>query len=488
MIEHKALYINGRWATPDCADLLDVVSPSSGEVIGRVPVVSTRDVDAAVAAARVAFDSGEWSTLGVQQRAKYVRAVRDGLVSRADEIASLIAAEAGLPIKMWARVDGAMTFFDYFLDLADRLEEPEIRKGPTCNVLVHEEPIGVVAAILPWNAPLAIAAMKIVPALLAGCTVVLKPDPSTPLHAFVLAEIFHEAGIPPGVVSVLPAQREASAALVEHPGVDHVSFTGSSATGRIVGQICGRQLKRCTLELGGKSAAIVLDDADLNAVLPWLVGTAFMNNGEACVLQSRILVPRGRHAEVVNALAGAASHLVVGDPHDPTTDIGPLISEAHRERVEGFVERGLQAGAKAVIGGARPGALDKGWYYEPTIMVDVNNSMEIAQEEIFGPVIVVIPYDDDEHAVALANDTPYGLSGTVWTSDHARGLAIAAKVRTGNYGINSFGMDPCAPFGGWKQSGLGTELGREGFDEFQVAKSIHLPGNWNGPSFIGPDI
>ena len=480
MIEHRKLYINGQWANPASDALLDVISPSTEEVIGRVPVVTPADIDAAVGAARTAFDSGEWSKLDVQERAKYVRAIRDGLIARNEEITDLIAAEAGLPIKAWARVDLALNFVDYYLDYAERVELSELRSGVIQKVLVRKEPVGVVAAIVPWNSPLSLAAMKFIPALLAGCTVVLKSDPNTPLHAFALAEVIHAAGLPAGVMNVVPAEREASAALVAHPGVDHVSFTGSTAVGRIVAQTCAQQLKGCTLELGGKSAAIVLDDVDLPAVLPFLSFTTFMNNGEACVLQSRVLAPRRRYDEIVGALTATAAGLAIGDPLATSTDLGPLITAAHRDRVAGFVDRGVRDGAKVAFGGGRPDAPTRGWYFEPTVLVDVDNSTEVAQQEIFGPVVSVIPYDNEAQAVALANDTPYGLSGTVWTSDHNRGLDVAAQVRTGNYGINSFGIDACAPFGGWKQSGLGSESGPEGFDEFLHAKSIHLPYDWSG--------
>ena len=480
MLEYKELFIGGQWVRPHASDLVDVISPFTQEVLGRTPAVSIHEIDSAVSAARSAFDIGEWPHVGIAARADALRAVRDGLARRSTDITQIVASEAGLPVKMWARVDIALSIMDYYLDLANELDESELRHGPTGDVLVHKTPIGVTAAIVPWNAPLNIAVIKMVPALLAGCTVVLKPDPHTPLHSFALAEVLQEAGLPPGVVNVVPAGREASAELVEHLGVDHVSFTGSTAVGRTVGQVCGRQLKRCTLELGGKSAAIVLDDVDLQKQLRWLVGTTFMNNGEACVLQSRVLAPRSRYEEVVEALAAGAAMLKVGDPDDPATDIGPLITAAHRSRVEAMVERAADSGAKVVTGGARPSSLPRGWFYEPTVLADVHNGAEIAQEEVFGPVVVVIPYDDDDQAVELANDSPYGLSGTVWTSDHDRGLDVARRVKTGNFGINVFGMDPSAPFGGMKQSGLGRELGPEGYEEFLNLKSIHLPRKWNG--------
>jgi aldehyde dehydrogenase (NAD+) len=484
MLEYKELFIGGRWVTPHGPDLVDVISPFSEDVIGRIPAVDLTDVDRAVAAARSAFDRGEWPSLGIGARANVLRALRDGLAQRAAEMTSLIASEAGLPVKMWARVDIALSFVDYFLDLADSLSESDLRRGATGDVLVHRTPVGVSAAIVPWNAPLSTALIKLVPALLAGCTVVLKPDPHTPLHSFLLAEIVEEIGLPAGVVNIVPAGREQSADLVEHLGVNHVSFTGSTTTGRRVGQVCGRQLKRCTLELGGKSAAIVLDDVDLESQLGRLVGSSFMNNGEACVLQSRVLAPRSRYAEIVEALGESAARLALGDPNDSRTDIGPLITAGHRDRVGDVVARAIDSGARVVTGGRRPESLPRGWFYEATVLADVANGDEIAQHEVFGPVVVVIPYDDDDDAVSLANDSPYGLSGTVWTTDQERGLAVASRVDAGNYGINTFGMDPCAPFGGWKQSGLGTELGNEGFDEFLDLKAIHLPRDWHGPTSV----
>ena len=480
--EYEQLYIDGKWVHPQSNDVLQVISPSSETVVGRAPDASPADIDHAVRAARTAFDAGEWSELGMQQRAKFLQKIAHGVAARGDELSQVIASESGLPIKMWARVEPALLFLDYYLGLAERYELEELRTGPTSRVLVRHEPVGVVGAILPWNSPIGIAFMKLVPALLAGCTVVFKPDPNTPLHACVLAEICHEAGLPPGVFNVVPAGREGSEALVRHPDVDKISFTGSTATGRVIGRLCGEQLKRCTLELGGKSAAILLDDVDLSATLPMLAGSAFMNNGEACVLQSRVLAPRSRYDEVVGALTHAATGMRVGDALDPQTDVGPMITAAHRDRVEGFIARGVQEGAQVAVGGERPD-IERGWYVVPTVLAGVDNSMEVAQQEIFGPVVAVIPYADEREAVALANDTSFGLSGTVWTKDHARGMSIAEKIRTGNYGINTFGMDPCAPFGGRKESGLGCELGPEGLTEFLDTKSIHLPQDWDARAY-----
>jgi betaine-aldehyde dehydrogenase len=478
MIEFDQFYIDGSWTDPASSSSIAVISPSTQETVGRAPKATTADLDRAVAAARRAFDDGQWTSLTPAERGAYVAAIGRALESRRERFAEVLAAEAGLPIGLWATIDGALSFINYYAALAENESFEEIRQGPTSRVAVHREPVGVVGAILPWNSPLSLAFIKIAPALVAGCTVVFKADPETPLHALMLGEVFEEAGLPPGVVNILPAGPEVSAALVAHACVDKISFTGSTATGRLVGETCGRLLKDCNLELGGKSAAILLEDVDLPQVLPWLAGTSLMNNGEACVLQSRVLAPRSRYAEVSEALSQAAAGMRVGDPFDPAVYIGPLITERQRGRVEGYIARGLAAGAKLAHGGSRPAGLDRGWYVEPTVLVDVDNSMEVAREEIFGPVVSVIPYDNEADAIAIANDSPYGLSGTVWTSDLERGMSVAKRVQTGNYGINTFGMDPCAPFGGYKASGVGRELGPEGLDAFLHTKSIHLPPNW----------
>jgi aldehyde dehydrogenase (NAD+) len=346
------------------------------------------------------------------------------------------------------------------------------------QALVRREPVGVVGAIVPWNVPLFTTIAKLAPSLAAGCTVVLKPSPETPLDAIILAEALIEIGLPAGVVNILPAGRETGEYLVTHPGVDKISFTGSTAAGKRIAALCGERLRRYSLELGGKSAAIILEDADLESTMAGLLPAAMMNNGEACVAQTRILAPRDRYREIVDALSERVGAQKVGDPLDPATEVGPLAAGRQRDRVEKYIALGQEEGAKISVGGGRPVGLDKGWYVEPTVFIDVDNKMRIAQEEIFGPVVCVIPYGDAAEAVAIANDSDYGLSGSVWTADPQRGLDVARQVRTGTYTINGFTLDFGTPFGGYKQSGIGREFGPEGLELFLELKSVNLPAGF----------
>ncbi|MFD6063741.1 aldehyde dehydrogenase [Rhodococcus wratislaviensis] len=475
MLVYNHLFIGGNWVVPDSTTTFEVISPSTEECVGRSPNPSLRDMEQAVAAAREAFDEGPWPRMTPQERAEVLRRIRDGMLARATDFGGILADEAGLPVTTWGSVASPVGKLEYFADLIERYNFAELREGRNADVIVRSHPVGVVAAIVPWNSPLSVGFMKLAPALAAGCTVIFKTDQNIPLHTYLLGEVLQGAGLPPGVVNLVPGDPVVSEALVSHTNVDKVSFTGSTATGRRVGEICGRSLKRCTLELGGKSAAIVLDDVNLEGVIGRLAGATALNNGQACVLQSRVIAPRGRYNEVVAALGEALAKMQVGDPHDPKTAFGPLINARQRDRVESYVEIGRSEGANVVLGGGRPSALDRGYFVEPTLLRDVDNSMRIAQEEVFGPVIAVIPYDDEEEAVAIANDSPYGLSGTVWTGDINRGLATAAKVRTGNFGVNLFAMENCAPFGGVKQSGYGWENGPEGLHAFLSLESIHVP-------------
>ncbi|ODR18335.1 aldehyde dehydrogenase family protein, partial [Mycolicibacterium porcinum] len=332
-----------------------------------------------------------------------------------------------------------------------------------------------VGAVIAWNVPFFLACNKLGPALLAGCTVVLKPAGETPLTTNLFAEVLAEAGLPEGVLSVVPGGPETGRALTANPELDKFTFTGSSGVGREIGKIAAEKLKPCTLELGGKSAAIILEDADVDSTLPMLVFSGLMNCGQACVGQTRILAPRSRYDEVVEKLSAAVAAMPVGLPDDPASMIGPLISEKQRDRVEGYIKKGVEEGARIVTGGGRPEGLDSGWFVQPTVFADVDNSMTIAQEEIFGPVLVVIPFDTEEDAVRIANDSPYGLAGSVYTTDFPKAVEIASKIRTGTYAVNMYAFDPGAPFGGFKNSGIGRENGPEGIDAYTQAKSVLLP-------------
>ncbi len=397
-------------------------------------------------------------------------------------MADLITLEMGAPTSFsnLAQSPAPWMQIEAFLAIAREYPWEETRTGALGSpVVVRREPVGVVAAIPPWNVPQFTIMSKVVPALLAGCTVVVKPAPETPLDTYLMAELLMEAGVPAGVVNIVAAGREVGEHLVSHPGVDKVAFTGSTAAGRKIGAICGEQLKRVSLELGGKSAAIVLDDADLAKTMEGLKFTALMNSGQACVAQTRILASRARYDEVVDALVETVGAMQVGDPMDPATEIGPLVAQRQQERVEKYIALGQEEGARVALGGnGRPDGLDRGWYVRPTIFAGVDNTMRIAQEEIFGPVLSVIAYDDVADAVRIANDSEYGLAGTVWTGDAEAGLEVARSVRAGTYGVNTYTMDFAAPFGGYKASGIGREFGPEGLGQYTELKSIYteLPG------------
>ncbi|GAA0358392.1 aldehyde dehydrogenase [Streptomyces blastmyceticus] len=480
--EHARLFIGGTWADPAGTDTIDVVSPHTETVIGRVPHASREDVDRAVAAARTAFDSGVWAQTPLAERLDVVTRIKDGIAARHEEIARVISAQNGSPYSwsVLAQALGAMMVWDCAIGVARGIPYEERRAGVLGPLLVRREPVGVVAAVAPWNVPQFVAAAKLAPALLTGCSVVLKPAPETSLDAYILAEIAAEAGLPEGVLSVLPAGREVGEYLVGHPGVDKVSFTGSVASGKRVMEVAARNLTRVTLELGGKSAAIILPDADLEAAVAGIVPSAWMNNGQACVAQTRILVPRVHYDELAGRFAAAADALVVGDPLDPATQVGPLVAERQQRRSLDYIALGQREGAKVLAGGGRPAAPGRGWYVEPTLFGEVTNTMRIAREEIFGPVICLLPYEDEEEAVRIADDSDYGLSGSVWTADVERGIAVARRVRTGTYSVNTFSLDMLGPFGGYKNSGLGREFGPEGFAAYQEHKMIHLPAGYEG--------
>ena len=479
-LDRSEFFIGGRWVGPAGSETLEVVSPHTEQVVATVPRATTADLDAAVAAARDAFDRGPWPRMAPAQRIEAVERFAGAYAARMGEMADLITLEMGCPSSFanLGQVPAAWMQAEAFLTIARAFGWEEARPGALGgDVIVRREPVGVVAAIAPWNVPQFTALSKLLPALLAGCTVVLKPAEETPLDAYLLAEILAEAGIPEGVVSVVPGGREVGAHLVRHPEVDKVAFTGSTVVGREIGSVCGEQLKRVSLELGGKSAAIVLADADLEVTMAGLGFTGLMNSGQACVAQTRVLAPHSIYGEVVDALAATVSAMPVGDPADPATQIGPMVSRRQQERVAGYIALGPTEGARVVTGGdGMPDGLDRGWYVRPTVFADVDNRMRIAQEEIFGPVLCVIPYDDVDDAVRIANDSDYGLAGTVWTTDVDAGVDVARRVRTGTYGVNTYTMDFAAPFGGFKTSGIGREFGPEGLAGYTELKSVYLPG------------
>ncbi|RAU97284.1 aldehyde dehydrogenase [Mycolicibacter senuensis] len=476
--EYDTLFIGGKWTAPATDQVIEVHSPATGEYVGKVPLATKDDVDNAVAAARRAFDSGPWPSTPPAERAAVIAAAIKLMEERKELFTSLLAAETGQPptgveTMHWLSSIGALNFFAG--PAVDEVSWEEVRTGAYGQTIVRREPLGVVGAIVAWNVPLFLAVNKLGPALLAGCTVVLKPAAETPLSANALAQVFADAGLPEGVLSVVPGGAETGQALTSNPDVDIFSFTGSSAVGKEIGKRAAELLKPCTLELGGKSAAIVLPDVDLASAIPMLVFSGIMNTGQACVAQTRILAPRSRYEEIVEAIKNFVTALPVGLPDDPAAQIGALITEKQRQRVESYIAKGIEEGARLVCGGGRPEGLDGGFFVEPTVFADVDNSMTIAQEEIFGPVLSIIGYDTEEEAIAIANDSVYGLAGSVWTTDVPHGIEVASKIRTGTYGINWYAFDPCCPFGGYKNSGIGRENGKEGVEHFTQQKSVLMP-------------
>jgi aldehyde dehydrogenase (NAD+) len=443
-------------------------------------VATDTDADRAVEAARVAFDEGPWPRMTPAERADVLARAAELLRKREGDIAAVTVDEMGCAVSQAPQAQTGIVapVFDYYAELIRTFEfERQVSTGERAALVINE-PVGVVAAIVPWNAPVTLATWKTAPSLAAGCTVVVKPPPEAPLSNFVLAEALEEAGVPEGVVNVVPAGREVGEHLVTHPGVDKVAFTGSTAAGKRIMSLCGEQVKRVSLELGGKSAAVLLDDADLAVAIPRVVGGAMHLSGQVCGAHTRVLVPRSRYDEALAAAAAAAESVPYGDPHDPRTVVGPLVAERQRARVEGYIQLAVDEGARVVTGGERPAHLPKGWYVPPTILGDVDNSMRVAREEIFGPVLSFIPYGDDDDAVRIANDSPYGLAGGVWGADDARALRVARRVRTGTMAVNGcYAPFPLVPFGGFKESGMGRELGPEGLANFLEPRSIGVPAS-----------
>jgi aldehyde dehydrogenase (NAD+) len=472
VITRDTIYIGGRWVPSHGTNTLPVVNSTTEEVMGTVPDGTPEDVDDAVAAARAAFDS--WSHTPVEERAKYSTRIAEGIQARMDEIATLVSQEVGMvkPLSLLVQAGLPYNSFNVIPQVLDGFPFEE-RQG---NSLIVREPIGVVGCITPWNYPLHQIAAKVAYAMAAGCTVVLKPSEMAPLNAYVLAEIIHDVGLPAGVFNLLsgtgPVVGEAIAA---HPDVDMVSFTGSTRAGRRVGELCMARVAKVALELGGKSANVILDDADFPKAVKDGVGKAFLNSGQTCSALTRMLVPRTHLAEAEQLARDAAEKMTPGDPFAESSKLGPLVSQAQWDRVQGYIQIGLDEGAKLVTGGTgKPEGLDTGYFVKPTVLSDVGRDMRVAQEEIFGPVLSIVPYDDEEDAVTIANDSQYGLAGGVWSGSEERAIGVARRIRTGQVEVNGGAFNVNAPFGGYKQSGIGREYGRYGLEEFLQVKSLQL--------------
>jgi len=475
MILRDKFFINGQWAAPSSKEMIDVHSAGTGEVMGKVPAGTEKDVDAAVAAARAAF--GAWSATPAAKRAEYLQKISDGLKARAAELGSTIAQEVGMPIKLAGRIQAGLPIAN-FANFAKIVSSYEFEKK-VGNSLVVQDPVGVVGAITPWNYPLHQIALKVAPALAAGCTVVLKPSEIAPFNAFILAEVVESSGLPKGVFNLVtgfgPAAGEA---LVKHPGVDMISFTGSTRAGKRISEVAAQTVKRVALELGGKSASVILEDADLAAAVKGTVSGCYLNSGQTCTALTRMLVPESLYQKASELAVEAAKGFTLGDPMSEATRLGPLSSKMQLERVCDYIKKGVAEGAELLTGGAdKPeGVAPGGYFVKPTVFGKVKNSMTIAQEEIFGPVLSIIPYKDEEDAVKIANDSPYGLAGAVWSGDEARAQRVARRIRAGQVDVNGGAFNMNAPFGGFKQSGHGREAGVYGLEEFLEYKSLQLKG------------
>jgi acyl-CoA reductase-like NAD-dependent aldehyde dehydrogenase len=474
--EHDKIYIDGAWVPSTGSGTIDVFDSTNGEVIGRIPDGTADDVDKAAKAARAAFE--DWSQRSPEERGKFSTRIAEGLGARVDEIATIVTREAGMPKWLSLMVQAGLPINSF--SQAGQLAETYQYEETVGNSLVVKEPVGVVGCITPWNYPLHQIAAKVAFAMAAGCTVVLKPSEIAPLDAYVLAEVINDAGLPPGVFNLVTGTGPAvGEAIAGHPDIDMVSFTGSTRAGKRVAELASQSLKRVALELGGKSANILLDDLDdakFEAAVRDGVGKAYLNSGQTCTALTRMLVPRGRLADAERFAANQVE--TAYQPTDPFADgamLGPLSSQAQVDRVNGYIQKGIDEGAKLVTGGTgKPEGLEGGYYVKPTVFSEVSNDMTIAREEIFGPVLSILPYDTEEDAVRIANDTPYGLSGGVWAGDADRAQKVARRIRTGQIEVNGGAFNPNAPFGGYKQSGYGREYGRHGFEEFLEIKSMQL--------------
>ena len=501
--EYGSQFIDGTWQPARSPDVFEVVSPSTEERIGSVPAASTHDIDAAVAAARRAFDQSDWPHRPVAERAELCERLAAAIHDRAAELADLITDESGCSLflsQVYQAVAPTVSL-NYYAQLARTYQFEEVRISDMSALaggeaggsiipfagksLVVEEPVGVVAAFCAFNFALACFAQKLAPALVAGCTGIVKVPEPNPLALFALGDLINEVGFPPGVINIVAAGSQAAEHLIRHPGVDMVSFTGSTTVGRRIGEICGSLVKPAVLELGGKSAGIILEDADLDSAIATLVGCSVgTNQGQSCVAITRILVPEQRHDQLADAFTEAIAGLKVGDPREPDTVVGPLITAAHRANVERYIATGVAEGATVATGGGRPGHLARGWYVEPTLLTNVTNEMTVAREEIFGPVTALIPYKDEDDAIRIANDSAFGLSGCVFTADPAHGFEIARRVRTGTFSVNTYAADLNSPFGGFKQSGIGREHGPTAIKEYLLAKTISVDPSQELPDSI----
>lgn len=468
-------FIDGSWKEPAGSERFELISPVTEELTLSVPAGADGDMDAAVSAARRVFDQGEWPRLSPADRASYMLRIADEIDKRLDLFKRVWIAQVGAPSWFVSAFIGVASHqFRYYAGLAKSYPFEEVRPSAGATVKILREPVGVSALIIPWNTPLGLLTGKLAPALLAGCTIVVKPSPETPLDALILAECVEAAGLPRGVVNIVPAGREVGNKLISDRRVDKVSFTGSTDAGRHIAKVCADRVARVSLELGGKSASILCEDTDIDAWMRSVAPFTMPFSGQICFSQTRVLVPRARHDEFVDVFAAYAGHLKLGDPWDADTQMGPVSMARQQDRVLGYIDIGRREGAKLVTGGGKPPGFNRGYYVSPTIFDGVTNNMRIAREEIFGPVVSVMSYDSDEEAIAIANDSDYGLSGSVFSGDVARGERIARRIRTGHISVNGFHIDISVPFGGYKKSGLGRELGHEGLDGFLETKAMFL--------------
>jgi aldehyde dehydrogenase (NAD+) len=485
-LDRNRFFINGGWVDPISDRTHSQTEAATGEVIGVAALAGEADVEAAVRAARRAFDVGPWGRTTAAERAAVLRRFADALERRGGDTATLVSRENGMPIGFSQQVNGGLpaALLRIYAEVIETMALERAQPSQVGSTIVRREPLGVVAAIIPWNFPQALAAFKIAPALAAGNTVVLKPSPETALDAYVFAEAGQEAGLPEGVLNIVVGGRDAGAALVSHPLVDKIAFTGSTEAGRQIGAEAGRLIRPVTLELGGKSPGIFLEDGNLDTLVAALDGASFLNNSQTCTTQSRILVSRSRYNEVLEALADyATSHFTIGDPLDPSVTLGPMASSNQLNRVLGYIEAARQSNARLIAGGGRPAGLDRGYFVEPTVFADVDNADKLAREEVFGPVIAVIPFDDETQAIQIANDTNFGLAAVVYSEDEDHALRVAREIRSGTVGLNYYQLDIAAPYGGYKDSGLGRELGGEvGIEAYLQYKAIYASAKFIPPA------